>query len=194
MDVVNHLSLADAQLGYGFLLCRLLEFVVCHSVSHFVDSHHWHCGFLLGHLLSFLLGCLLWFCSIQQVSWPFDMFCDLWVCDHQTFGIGLRSLISDSLLLSSFCLTYHSLLPRLVFFEVWIWILSCFCPSGCKGTYLLLEIIYHQNITNLVSWTVTPMPFVDLSHSSEFILEPNLAFHRNLQNKTFILPPFRKSD
>lgn len=68
MDVVNHLSLADAQLGYGFLLCRLLEFVVCHSVSHFVDSHHWHCGFLLGHLLSFLLGCLLWFCSIQQVS------------------------------------------------------------------------------------------------------------------------------
>lgn len=130
------LGLADFPVGLPVPFVQALEFVVWCLVSHFSHSQCWHCDLLRGCLLS--LCRILWCCSIQLWSSVHDnwhLFV-IWECMN-AIGIGLRTVRSDLLPSSVLCSSYPSILPRLILFESWIWILSV--PFGLWN-HLLLEI------------------------------------------------------
>lgn len=128
------LGLADFPVG--LLISFVQAFGVCGLP--FTLSFHmwsrWHGDLLLGFLP---FSCVV-FCSYVAFSWGRRYHNHLtrsviWVCEHQTIGLGLTTLISNWLPSSFLCLSYPSILPGLILFEDWIWF--WLCPSGCSSTY-----------------------------------------------------------
>lgn len=149
-------------LGCPFLLCRLLEFVVWPLLTSHVVVIDVICYLAVLPFSYIFHG----YGAFSHTHWCSDHLtcCVICVCGHRTTGIRLRILISDLLPSSSVSLSYPSILPRLILFGNWIWILSLLLWLWSD---LLLE-IYHLSISNLLSSAVIPVPFEDQSHISKY--------------------------